>query len=252
MSLNKKILQIRQCSPNFKVIDLRNLASIEQQQIENMVKAILEANNSHITAIALDELNVCDEGLKELTRLAHVEHLSLSDAEITAEGAGYLSTMQSLKYLDISGNNIGDKGLEAILENKNIEVLSLAACNITDKGASLILNNNQLKKVILMNNELSSELLDKIKKHLEKNNAMSKKDNDLSSANFWGERKVSDAKKETSTSTAAGFAFQSLMDAAFHLWPLLSDEEKEQNLRKYQKLSNNDLSSQRINPTSNA
>ena len=184
MSIHDIIQRVTQGNSDTQILDLRNLASLEVQQITSIVEAIIESKNSSITSIALDELDICDDGAKELARLGHVKHLSLSDGKITAEGAEYLSKMLFLETLDLSGNNIGDKGLKAILENQSIQKLYLASCGLTDKSALSILDNNHLIEIVLYNNKISLDLLSKIQEHLEKNQRVLKPKNSATMGKF--------------------------------------------------------------------
>ena len=140
-----------QKSPNLESLWVHGALDWHKLQSEDAAALVLPPYGTtllNITYIHLDNLNIGDKGVKELSQLLQhsicLEKLSLICNGIDGASAiaDLMKALPHLQHVYLDFNHIGDKGVETLFQrlqySRFLETLSLIKNGITDNGASTI------------------------------------------------------------------------------------------------------------------
>jgi hypothetical protein len=102
-------------------------------------------------------IQVADEDLKDVSKLADLQVLDLSYSEITNAGLQHLRGLKHLHTLDLRNTRIDDAGLQVLQHLKNLKRLYLTNCPVTDKGLVHLHELANLEELFLRGGDESVE-----------------------------------------------------------------------------------------------
>jgi hypothetical protein len=102
----------------------------------------------HLEGLYLCDIQVTDEGLKEVGRLRRLERLYMWDARrVSDAGIAHLKNLKTLRQVHCSDSRIGDESLRVLGRLPRLEKLSLQGNNLTDEGLAHLKGLSQLKRL---------------------------------------------------------------------------------------------------------
>ena len=110
--------------------------------VEEAIRKLLNKHEGELTeadlgrpiSLSLENTDITDDGLKEVTKLDLAGGLDLKGTQITDAGLKDVAKLQKLTVLDLDGTNITDAGLKEVAKLQNLTFLSLGGTIITDAG----------------------------------------------------------------------------------------------------------------------
>jgi hypothetical protein len=79
--------------------------------LDRDVNSYAQDDDGNIVYIDLQEAQVADYNLAQISDFTHLAHLNLCANDLTDEGLAHLAKLTNLQYLDISGNYITNTGM---------------------------------------------------------------------------------------------------------------------------------------------
>jgi Leucine-rich repeat (LRR) protein len=145
--------------PNLQVLLLYPL---DEQEITNRGLANL-TGLSQLRMLYLHGTGINDEGLAYLAGLSRLQILCLPQAAISDSGLIHLHGLTRLRYLDLQGTKVSDVGLEHIGGLKCLNYLDLHGARVVDGGLTFLDGLGQLRSLDLSGTLVSDAGL----KHIE-------------------------------------------------------------------------------------
>jgi hypothetical protein len=130
-------------------------ATVTNVHLTNAVVLGRLSDSTELLHLDLQNSNVSDRDLEQLSGLHQLNILSLDKTAITDEGIKRLMCLTNLKHLGLGHTKISDAGLEELKCLKQLKLLGLDSTNITDAGLRRIADMNQLECLVLNNTRIT-------------------------------------------------------------------------------------------------
>jgi len=140
-------------------IKMRDSAITTQDIVEQIGKF------PNLTAIDLSETKIEDGALVEIGKLTKLEDLNLWRSRVTDSGIKFLVELP-LKRLNLDDTSIGDAAIPHIAQIRSLEFIHLGKTAITDEGIQGLKELTKLKDLVLTNNGLSPEAVERLRSRL--------------------------------------------------------------------------------------
>ena len=85
-----------------------------------------------VVSLELEQTDVTDAGLKELSGLINLEKLDLNQVKVTNAGIKELAPFKKLRELNLWGTKVTDAGLKGLSNHKKLTLLQLDREKVTD------------------------------------------------------------------------------------------------------------------------
>ena len=142
-----------------------HLGLIECNLKDNEIQALGKLEK--LTSLDLrGNVNITDQGVVQLARLAKMKGLGLHGVSATDEAIKILIDLPELESLDLGHTRVSDAGLERLSSSNTLKVLHLAGCqHITDHGMESVAKMTSLTFLnIYANPHLTDEALEPLAK----------------------------------------------------------------------------------------
>ncbi|MDR1958868.1 MAG: hypothetical protein LBQ54_07480, partial [Planctomycetaceae bacterium] len=136
-----------------KLVPLKNLKTvlIENANLSNVSLEVIRDNMPNLTKLALNRIELNNEGLEIVSQMKNVEHLEIRANNIDVFGLLVLGNMEKLKVLDLR-NCTSLTDLKYLRKAKNLQVVKLRNA-ITDRSISSLAECVHLTSVDLQDME---------------------------------------------------------------------------------------------------
>lgn len=96
--------------------------------------ALPEEGELRIERIDLNQTNVRDKDLENISQLTRLDYLGLHSTQITDRGLDHLAGLTTLRQLELSNTAVTDKGLDKLTGLRELEKIYLHNTAVTREG----------------------------------------------------------------------------------------------------------------------
>lgn len=121
---------------------------------------------SHLEYLNVDDTDVTDDVVRQLSVLAKLKSLHLSNTSISDDAMAYLGRLKQLEYLSLQNTQLGDSALRNLSGLQRIRVLLLSGTRITDAGLDHLGALQSLTRIELTSTLTTAEGREKLRSRL--------------------------------------------------------------------------------------
>lgn len=141
-----------------KHLALKKLEALYLQESDVTDEGLKEVSRfTNLKVLFLGGTKIGDSGLKHLANLKKLEELTLIGTKVTDKGMEHLAKITTLTRLELTFTGVGDKGVKQFLPLKKLATLCLWETKVTDAGLKQLAQLTALKTLVLFKTKVTAD-----------------------------------------------------------------------------------------------